>query len=151
MSRRILWVSCLTAIGLFALDRITRALAFAKPAGSILPRILRSEPLWNSGVAFGLRLPGALITVLLGALILAVAFLAYSALRHHDAVPWWASLIVFVGATSNVLDRLQYGAVRDFLRLSFWPTTGNLGDWMITFGAIALLVSTFRKPHTPPT
>ena len=143
--RRQIWLAVGVTTALFVLDRLSRDLAFVTSARTLIPHILWSEPVLNAGVAFGFRLPPFIITILFVILILVVGWLAARALRHSDVLTWWATLIVFAGATSNVIDRLRFGAVRDFLKFSFRPTTGNLGDWMITLGAIILLATTFRK------
>jgi lipoprotein signal peptidase len=144
--RRPYWVAVGTVAALFVADRLTRSLALARPPRDLIGSVLRSEPTTNVGVAFGIPVPGVAMFTALAILILAVGVLGWTALKKQQRLAWWASLLVFTGATSNLLDRLHYGYVRDFLRLAFWPTTANLGDWMITIGAVLLLVSSLRPP-----
>jgi lipoprotein signal peptidase len=56
-------------------------------------------------------------------------------------VPW--SLITS-GAISNIIDRLYFGCVTDFIDLRFWPVF-NLADIYITIGSTGLLFILLRK------
>ncbi|MDP2789983.1 MAG: signal peptidase II [bacterium] len=144
--RRPYWIAAGTVAALFVVDRLSRSLAFARPSRHLIGSLLRSEPTTNVGVALGIPIPGFAMYVLLIVLISIVGALGWAAFRKHQLLAWWASLLVFTGAISNLLDRLHYGYVRDFLQFSFWPTTANFGDWMVTVGAILLLISSLRPP-----
>ena len=55
------------------------------------------------------------------------------------------------GGIGNLVDRVQLGAVRDFLNVGIGPVrTGifNVADMAITFGGIALLVIPFLRKRT---
>ncbi|MFA7319293.1 MAG: signal peptidase II [Parcubacteria group bacterium] len=54
--------------------------------------------------------------------------------------------IIFVasGAVSNILDRLRFGCVIDFIDLPFWPVF-NLADIYITIGAMAIVARSLSK------
>jgi signal peptidase II len=91
----------------------------------------------NNGVAFGFLAGG-------GALVLAVTLVALSALVgffvRHPTRPWlWLACGLLIGgALGNLIDRLAYGSVTDFVKLPLWPAF-NLADTAITFGVFALL------------
>ncbi|OGJ21360.1 MAG: hypothetical protein A3J60_02575 [Candidatus Pacebacteria bacterium RIFCSPHIGHO2_02_FULL_46_9] len=60
------------------------------------------------------------------------------------AQAWWQRSVVatglfFGGAISNVLDRLLYGGVRDWLVLPGTGLHNNVADWAIFFGLAWLL------------
>ena len=72
------------------------------------------------------------------------------------AVLWWlasskgrsrleaaACATIVGGAIGNIIDRLWWGAVRDFLKLSFYPPVFNLADVFICVGVALLLWSLF--------
>lgn len=137
---------------LFFADRITRTLAFHQPAGTLIPKFLESQPTTNTGVALGIALPGPLTYLLIAVLLVVIAIIVHSAYRRQEVFRFGAGLMIGFGALSNVLDRVAYGTVRDFLKLSFWPTTANLGDWMITVGTLLLILASVPRRHTrPPT
>ena len=64
---------------------------------------------------------------------------------------WWKSLIkvnlwqflatsiIILGAFSNLLDRLLFGYVIDYLNLHFWPVF-NLADVMVVVGVALYIV-----------
>lgn len=133
----------------FLFDRLTRTLAFHSGIKALIPGFLESKPTLNPGVAFGIQLPSWALWLILAILILLVAAVIRETQRTQRMEQFLAAGLIFAGAISNILDRLRYGMVRDFLHFSFWPTIGNLGDLMITFGAIGLLL-TFRKKRAPP-
>ena len=148
--RRALWLWTGVNLFLFLVDRISRTLAFHQPAGTIIPNLLESQPTTNTGVALGIALPGPLTYSLIATLIVVVAIIVRSAYQRQEAFRFGAGLLVGFGALSNVLDRLAYGAVRDFLKFNFWPTTANLGDWMITVGTLLLILASVPRRHTRP-
>ena len=47
-------------------------------------------------------------------------------------------ILIISGGASNVLDRLYFGCVVDFIDLKFWPVF-NLADVYITIGAIVII------------
>ena len=59
--------------------------------------------------------------------------------------------MVFIlgGALGNLYDRLAYGYVVDFIDWYYgsyhWPAF-NLADSAITFGAVLLIIDTFKNP-----
>lgn len=48
-------------------------------------------------------------------------------------------ILILSGAFSNIIDRLTFGCVTDFIDLKFWPVF-NLADIFIVLGAVFLLV-----------
>lgn len=72
--------------------------------------------------------------------------------QHERALPLAFALIIG-GAIGNVIDRLLYGAVVDFLYFHIgrhgWPAF-NLADSAITLGVILMLVSQYRPRRSHP-
>jgi signal peptidase II len=128
---------------LFIFDRITRTLAFHHAATDIIPKVLKSLPTNNFGIALGISISKSQAsTIIIGLLLLIIVVaLAYWAYKTKNFYAWLSMNLIFFGAFSNLLDRLAYGSVRDFLKFSFWPTTNNLGDLMVTLGAIILIIT----------
>lgn len=57
--------------------------------------------------------------------------------------------LVVGGAVGNLIDRLRFGQVTDFILVYFgdWPYPAfNVADSAITLGAIALVLASFRRP-----
>lgn len=52
-------------------------------------------------------------------------------------------IFIISGAFSNIIDRVLYDCVIDFINLRFWPVF-NFADIFITFGVLILLVRIFK-------
>lgn len=127
---------------LFIVDRLSKLVFFINPSGaqslggfisfSLNPHLAFSWPLWP-----WLFYPLALVILLL------LFHYAYQSIKHKDILAWPWSLII-IGAISNLLDRLYYGGVIDFLS---WPHffVFNLADGYITVGIVWLIFANFRK------
>ncbi|HYH17805.1 MAG TPA: signal peptidase II [Azospirillum sp.] len=99
---------------------------------------------WNQGVSFGLFSHEAeIMPYVLSAVALGIAGVLLSWLRRADR--WFVALalgMVIGGAIGNIIDRLRFGAVVDFLDVHamgwhFWVF--NIADSGISVG-VALLV-----------
>lgn len=94
----------------------------------------------NRGVAFGvLEGQAALVAVVIGvALVVLLWFFA----RNAAKAGMWAPVgLLAGGALGNVIDRVAFGEVTDFLKLPAWPAF-NVADMAITFGVLGLIVVT---------
>lgn len=106
---------------------------------------------WNQGVSFGLfnsedpRVAFILIAV---ALLISMMLLIWLALAHGRRLAWGISLVIG-GAISNVIDRVRFGAVADFIDVYagkyHWPAF-NLADSCIVIGALILAIDAFMWP-----
>jgi signal peptidase II len=100
---------------------------------------------WNYGVSFGMFNNGSAaaswIFIIVAALIVAV--LAVWLYRAGRAVPAAALGLVIGGAIGNVLDRIRFGAVFDFLDVHVagwhWPAF-NVADSAISIGVAVLFI-----------
>jgi signal peptidase II len=108
---------------------------------------------WNRGVSFSLfHSEEAYAPFALAALALAIsAGLAVWLARIDHRWPATGVGLVIGGAIGNVIDRLRFGAVVDFLDFHWagyhWPAF-NLADSAITLGVVVLITDgLFRRPE----
>jgi len=135
----------LVAGAALVVDQATKALAHAyvEQNGSLeITSFLTMTAGWNTGVAFGMAAfthPSVLIGVGLGL----SAFLAVLLVRSQSAFEKIALGMAIGGALANVVDRLRFGAVRDFIDLYWndwhWPAF-NFADVFIVVGLFSLLL-----------
>lgn len=147
-----------TGFWIFLLDQASKYLVVhilnLRQLGEIdvLPPLLNLRMAWNYGINFGLFAQNGDLT----RWVLVVVALAISA-----AVIWWvindppgtigkiAAGFLIGGALGNVIDRLLYGAVADFLNMSCCgidnPYAFNVADIAIFIGAIGLVLFTGGK------
>lgn len=101
----------------------------------------------NTGSAFGLFANQVFLLTLVAVIGLVAILLIY---RHLAQISWLGSLalgLIFGGAVGNLIDRVTFGYVTDFVlvrlwRDFYWPAF-NVADSGITVGAIALIAFIF--------
>lgn len=145
----------LVAAVTFALDQLSKVYVVhvlnLREIGAIdvLPPFLNFRMGWNRGINFGLFSDGedAMRWILIALAIVIVAWVLWwiSKERPGRAGVIAAGLLVG-GALGNVVDRVIYGAVADFLNMSCCgitnPFTFNVADIAIFAGAIGLIFFT---------
>ncbi len=109
---------------------------------------------WNYGVSFGMFNSGSAAAswIFIGLALLIVVVLGLWMRRALRLVPAAALGLVIGGALGNVVDRIRFGAVFDFLDIHafgwHWPAF-NVADSAISIGVAALLIdSLFQNPET---
>ena len=111
----------------------------------VLP-VLELEMTWNQGVTFGLLNGGVVGPLVLGGVALAIVVgLSFWLRRAESFLVAGALGAIGGGAVGNVIDRVRYGAVVDFIHLHAWGWDPfryvfNLGDSAIVCGVAALLI-----------
>ncbi|MBT3250076.1 MAG: hypothetical protein HN846_01095 [Candidatus Pacebacteria bacterium] len=96
----------------------------------------------NSGISFGWlsELSSETMTVLLVFLAIAIAYLLKKEWRRHPAIYglFWAGVI------SNLLDRIFFGGVIDWISLPYLEIKNNLADFYLFISLILLLIKEFK-------
>src|SRR5258708_4938007 len=140
------------AMGLFALDRLTKWIIEARvsfiDSHKVIPgffEIVHSE---NRGVAFGIfndstsEWRTTLLVVASLAAVVLVSIMLWNAQRLSKFSRWGFALILG-GAAGNVFDRIVWGRVTDFLLFYIgryqWPAF-NVADSAIVVGSGLLLI-----------
>jgi signal peptidase II len=119
----------------------------------VIPPYLTFRMAWNTGVNFGLFSHDAdVMRWVLIAVALAISVWVWIwTLREGASKPAQVSAGLLIGgAIGNVIDRVVYGAVADFLNMSCCgienPYAFNVADIAIFAGALGLVIFTGRKP-----
>ena len=104
---------------------------------------------WNPGVSFGfLQAQHDLVRWALAAFSIAVAVMLAVWVRRSER-PLFAVAVGMVmgGAVGNVIDRIRFGAVADFVDVSrlHFPWVFNLADSAITIGICLLLLDMLQQ------
>ncbi len=126
---------------------ITRAIP---PASSVpvIPGILSLTHVQNRGVAFGLMAGIPTLVTVLAALTL-VVLLSYNRGRQLRSRASGVGLALMAGgAAGNLLDRIRFGFVLDYLDVHVWPVF-NLADAAIVAGAGLVLLALMRSGPAP--
>ena len=51
-----------------------------------------------------------------------------------------AAILIIGGGIGNLIDRIFYGYVVDYLSISFFPPVCNFADYCITIGAVLMVI-----------
>lgn len=110
----------------------------------VIPGVLSLTLVSNTGIAFSLLrgVPPAAIVVL-ALTVLAVALYNKDAWPRTAAVRWGLGLVLG-GAAANVVERLRFGYVIDYLDVHVWPVF-NVADSAIVVGAGLLVLALLRE------
>lgn len=149
MCMRKYWRYVGVVVGLMILDQVIKNWAYRRLQGKanffILGRFLSLEFFPNQGIAFGISLPAWIFYLSFGVIITILVYLFFRYYQKKDLLPLFALTLVFGGAISNVIDRLRFGFVIDYLNFAFWPVF-NLADLMVVAGVLILCVIVLRTP-----
>ena len=143
-----LWIS---AVLVLVLDQLTKLLVVhlldlnTRGGMLVLDPYLNLRMAWNTGINFGIQLGDKWILIALALAICAWVLWWMNRDRPRRIVQISAGLVVG-GAIGNVIDRILYGAVADFLNMSCCgfenPYSFNVADISIFLGAVGLILMT---------
>lgn len=140
---------------IFIVDRLSKNYVILLDQSSLESDILffssffNIQLVWNSGVAFGLfsfeeDFYYNLITLIIIFVVILVIYLA----KNANKLDRYLYSMIIGGASGNLLDRLLYRSVPDFIDLhynNFHWFIFNVADIFITIGIISLIFSDILK------
>jgi len=129
-------------LAVFLIDRISKffVLKFIELNSSVDFKIFSLTHVLNTGTAFGLMKSASWFFIVFAAAVSVFLILRYKTFSV-ELQPVLG--LVLGGAIGNLLDRLLYGAVIDFIDFHFWPAF-NVADSAITIAVVLLLWREFR-------
>lgn len=153
------------ALGAYALalviivaDQITKGMVLAAMPGAptplldgyriaeVLPPVFNLTFVLNTGVSFGMFGGGEARWILSAFSIIVAVALGVWAYRSNRTLLSAAIGLVIGGAVGNVIDRIRFGGVVDFLDFSgtgLFPWIFNIADSGITIGVMLLVLDSF--------
>lgn len=98
----------------------------------------------NKGIAFGL-FPGVkeIVVYLSLAIVVAISLLP-SFIKLKKGTNIFLELIIG-GALGNLIDRIRFGYVIDFITMKHWPTVFNVADIFIFLGSMGLIIELLKS------
>ncbi|NQT22946.1 MAG: signal peptidase II [Candidatus Omnitrophica bacterium] len=108
----------------------------------------------NKGAAFGILQNQKLFFIIIAVIaIVAIVWVEVSAMQRNlrKKAPYEIAMLfrislalILGGAIGNLIDRIRFGYVVDFLDFKVWPVF-NIADSAITIGAVLLLIYLFLQ------
>ncbi len=152
----------ITALIVFALDQLSKWAVVQKldllqrGEVDVIPPYLNFRMAWNRGVNFGLFSNSADVARwgLIAVAVSISAWVLYWLYREKAGVlSMVAGGLLIGGALGNVVDRIVYGAVADFITMACCgfenPYSFNVADIAIFAGAVGLVLFTGRGTAKP--
>ena len=150
-------IALLGALGVWALDQLSKTAVvfhFTLHDSVTLTPFFNLVYWQNTGAAFGfLSQAGGWQKPLLLVIGVVASYVLYRLIlaSHSTRLERTAFALILGGAVSNVFDRVVRGAVVDWLDFHWsawhWPAF-NVADAAIMLGAVALVVTAFRRPSS---
>jgi len=146
-----IYISVTVTLSIIFADRITK-LFFTNllSYGESLPvirNVLHMTLVHNTGIAFGFFKDQGIVFILIPIIaVFLLVFNIYYYRQNNEVLSriYIASFsLILGGAIGNLIDRIIYGYVIDFIDFRVWPVF-NIADSAITVGAIMIALKCFR-------
>ena len=111
----------------------------------IIKNILHLTYITNTGSAFGL-FKGLNWFFILFSIIVVIAIFYYlkKAVKNNEKLTQFAVGLLLGGTIGNLIDRIAYGAVIDFIDFRIWPVF-NVADSAVTISVVLLITLLWKK------
>ncbi|MGM0445705.1 MAG: signal peptidase II [Bacillota bacterium] len=103
----------------------------------IIENFLHITYVKNTGIAFGLFKNNNLFMISIIIIIIVIVIYFYKREKNKDFLLSIATTVMLSGAIGNLIDRIFYGYIIDYIDFQFWPAF-NLADSLIVIGSILL-------------
>ncbi len=132
------WLTVFLVIGIVLVDRISKEIVWNE---------LREQIVWNNGISLGFLATNDLSSKIVLQIVICLAVFGFlywlvSEFKKKDK-NYFVILplgMVVAGGVSNLIDRMLWGSVMDFIPFfDLW--TFNIADFSISVGVILLLVN----------
>ena len=146
-----IFFALITTFSVVIVDRVTK-LFFSEllSYGESLPvirNVLHMTLVHNTGIAFGFFKDQGIVFIVIPIIaIFLLVFNIYYYRQNNEALSRIyivAFSLILGGAIGNLIDRIVYGYVIDFIDFRIWPVF-NVADSAITIGAIMIAFKCFR-------
>lgn len=130
------------------LDQLTKYLivSFMNPGETVavIPRLLYLTHVQNPGAAFGLMPYRTILFIAVTLIVMVFMLIYYRALPKGFYLMRLGLALQLGGALGNLVDRLRFGQVIDFIDLKFFPPVFNLADSAIVIGVGLFIIAFWR-------
>ena len=137
-----------TALIIVLIDQITKFLIKANfQLGQSLPlikNIFHLTYIHNFGAGFGILQQKEWILIFISIIVIGAIFYYFDRIKDKELLLQVLVGLILGGTIGNLIDRVAYGFVVDFLDFRIWPVF-NVADSFVTIGVIGLIIYLWRK------
>lgn len=137
-------------IFVFLLDRFSKIFILRNiglnESVEIIKNIFYLTLVHNTGAAFGIFKNQTLFFTVVSILAIIFIVIYIKKLSNISPIIKTGLALILGGALGNLVDRLCFGYVIDFLDFKIWPVF-NLADSSITVGTFLLVISLFKRKY----
>lgn len=138
----------LISLAVLLLDQMVKRLIMSDmPLGMsipVLPGIFHITYIQNPGAAFGILAQQRWLFIAVGFLFMGAAVVFRRRLRRESRWMQCGVALLLGGAVGNLVDRILWGAVVDFLDFRVWPVF-NIADISIVVGVGCMMYALLRQ------
>ncbi len=134
-----LYTTITITILLTAIDQLTKQIVKTTLLKTSITSFFSLEYAQNPGIAWSIKIPK---TILLPLTIIIFTALIYYLIKNLNLNKKLSILILSLitsGAIGNIIDRILYGFVIDFIKIGSWPTF-NIADAYLTTGGFLIII-----------
>jgi len=106
----------------------------------VIKNLFYIEPVYNTGASFGMLKGMQWFFIVLTILVLPLIIWFFIKLKTNNAFYITTFSFIVAGAVGNLIDRIFFYKVRDFIFIKFFPAIFNFADICITVGVICLAI-----------
>ena len=143
------FIALTVGIVLAALDQVFKYMIVSNfelgQTQTLISGVLNLTYIRNEGVAFGMFAGMQWLFIALTVILLALIVIYMFVKRPQSKFFYFTVALIVGGGIGNLIDRIAYGYVVDYLSLTFFQPVCNFADYCITVGVILLAVYLLKK------
>ncbi|MBI2522983.1 signal peptidase II [Candidatus Woesearchaeota archaeon] len=137
-----------TALAVILIDQIAKFLIKTNfqldQSTPLINNIFHLTYIQNTGAGFGILKSQALILIFISVAVIGIILYNFDKIKNNETLLQILAGFVLGGTIGNLIDRLAYGHVIDFLDFQIWPIF-NFADSFVTIGVIGLIIYLWKK------
>lgn len=137
-------ISLILIAVLTAIDQLIKMLVvtYLKPIGSktVITNLLQLKYLENTGASFGIGKNFGWLFIIITVLLSGVIIYLLLTHQNHNAFSYYSAIAITAGGIGNLIDRLFFGYVIDYIYVMFFPYIFNFADCLVVTGVIAYVI-----------
>ena len=111
---------------------------------TIISNVFHLTYINNTGAGFGILKAQALLLIFISVAVIGIILYNFDKIKNKETLLQILAGFVLGGTIGNLIDRLAYGRIIDFLDFQIWPIF-NFADSFVTIGVIGLIIYLWKK------